>query len=256
MTLPIIATVVWAATIYKPGDEASWLDYTRLHLARSLSDYIENNSYNFAQLSLELMPAILLLPCIPWPWRREQTTAAVSAIVAPMLLYSAACTAVAVVWPGFNSRYAMPIAPSIAVLAGIGWDTLKKSKYPIFRRGVLGLLCLLIIYQFVLVIVIMPLFSDRFGVGRSDAKALEQQIRAAPASVFCTGLDTNQLFYLQVPFRCIDLTRIALLTPPAWLVIPESMISEVERLRPDLDLRIELGTSDGPRLTAVRLDEK
>lgn len=256
MTLPIIATIVWGATIYQPGDEASWLAYTRLQLPPSLSDYIENNSHNLSQLILELMPAILLLPCIPWPWRRDQTAAAVPAIVAPMLLYSVACTAVLVVWPGFNSRYAMPIAPSIAVLAGIGWDTFKKSKYSIFRRGILGLLCLFIIYQFVLVTVIMPLLSDRFGATRSDAKAIEQKIRAAPAPVFCTDLDTNQLFYLRVPFRCLDLTRIASLTPPAWLVIPQSMVSEVARLRPDLDVRIELGTSSGSKLTAVRLDEK
>jgi hypothetical protein len=38
------------------------------------------------------------------------------------------------VWPGFNARYAMPIAPSLAVLAGMGWDWLAKSNYFLFRR--------------------------------------------------------------------------------------------------------------------------
>jgi 4-amino-4-deoxy-L-arabinose transferase-like glycosyltransferase len=260
MTLPIAATIVWGGIVYQPGDEASWVMYTRLHLPSSLSDYIENNSHNLAQLILELMPAILLLPRVPWPWRRDQIASAVPPIVAPMLLYSVVCTAFLVVWPGFNSRYAMPIAPSVAVLAGIGWDTFKKSKskYSVFRRGVLGLLCLFIFYQFVLVTVIMPLFSDRFGVTRSDAKAIEQKIRAAPAPllVFCANLDTNQLFYLRVPFRCLDLTRIASLTPPAWLVTPQSMVPEVLRLRPGPDVRIELETSSGPELTAMRLDEK
>jgi hypothetical protein len=111
----------------------------------------------------------------------------------------------------------MPIAPSVAVLAGIGWDALGKSTYP--RRWAATTLCLFVVYQIVLVVVIMPLFSDRFGATRNAGKAIDQAIRAAPAPAYCLGRDTDILFYARVPLQCLDLQGMAALTPPAWLLI-------------------------------------
>src|ERR1700686_123522 len=66
------------------------------------------------------------------------------------------CLAALMVWPGFNVRYAMPIAPALAVLAGLGWDWLAKSNYFLFRWIAGTMLCVLIAYRLVLVAVIMP----------------------------------------------------------------------------------------------------
>jgi hypothetical protein len=62
-----------------------------------------------------------------------------------------------------------------------------------FRCYAATLLSLYMIYQFVLVTVIMPLFSDRFGETRLAGKAIEQAIDAAPAPTYCLRLDKDIL---------------------------------------------------------------
>lgn len=150
----------------------------------------------------------------------------------------------------------MPIAPSLAVLAGLAWDALEHSAYSALRRLAATVLCLLMIYQFVLVIMIMPLFSDRFGETRLAGKAIEQAIRAASAPAYCLRLDTNILFYVHVPLQCLDLQAMAALTPPAWLLIPNQSVSEVARLRSDGDVRVVVGPLTEAQLTAARIDKK
>jgi hypothetical protein len=173
-----------------------------------------------------------------------------------MVLYTGVCTLVLVLWPGFNTRYAMPMAPSLAVLAGIAWDGLAKSRYEIVRRGAGTVLCLLMVYQIVLVVVIMPLFADRFGETRLAGNAIEQAIRAAPAPAYCLRADTNMFFYVQVPLQCLDLRAMAALTPPAWLLMPHPAVADFAKLRPDLDVRIVVDGLTEVQLTATRIDKK
>jgi len=254
ITLPAAAIIAWGAAVYRPGDEAMWLGYARLSSVPPLSLYITGIVRILISLFLELLPAVVVLPFTPWPWPREGTSADVPPIVAPLLLYSGLCTAALILWPGALSRYAMPIVPSVAVLAGIAWDALEESKYSILRRLTGALLCLFLIYQFVLVVVIMPLFFDRFGASRIAGQAIERAIRAAPAPAFCTGLDTNQLFYMREPIRCIDLPGMASIMPPAWLIIPSDQFPGFVRLRPDLDVGVVIETTSGPNLLAAHLD--
>jgi hypothetical protein len=213
------------------------------------------STHDIGSLYLELLPASLLIPFIPWPWRQNQQAADIPPVVAPMILYSAVCTAILVWWPGFNTRYAMPIAPSLAVLAAIAWDRLGKSRYAIMRRVATTVLCLLMIYQIVLVTMAVPLFADRFGQTRIAGQSIERAIRAAPAPAYCLRLDTNIFFYVHEPLRCLDLNGMAALTPPAWLLMPHAAVAEFMQLRPDLDVHI---VSDGltEQLTATRIDKK
>jgi hypothetical protein len=256
MIIPAAATVAWAAAIYQGGDEGTWLSYARLQYRPAFLDYVWRNTHNIGSLFLELLPASIMLPFIPWPWRRGCKGAKVPAIVAPVVLYSGICTLVLVLWPGFNTRYAMPIAPSLAVLAGIAWDELEKSGYLAVRRFAAVALSLLIIYQFVLVVVIMPLFAERFGETRLAGKAIEQAIRSTPAPAYCQRIDTNILFYVHEPFRCLDLHGLAALTPPAWLLIPAPVVAEFAQLRSDLQVHIAAGPLTEAQLTATRIEAK
>jgi hypothetical protein len=176
--------------------------------------------------------------------------------VAPMILYSGVCTAILVWWPGFNTRYAMPIAPSLAVLAAIAWDRLEISRYAIVRRAATTILCLLMLYQFVLAIVAVPILPGRFGENRLAGKAIEQAILAAPAPAYCLRLDTNIFFYVHVPLRCLDLQGMAALTPPAWLLMPHAAVADFKKLRPDLDVRIVKDALTEQQLTATRIEKK
>jgi 4-amino-4-deoxy-L-arabinose transferase-like glycosyltransferase len=255
--MPALALIAWAAAIYQPGDETTWLSYSRLTERPTFLAYAARNTYNIGSLFLELLPASIMLPFIPWPWwRGEPNRRDVPAIVAPMVLYSGLATLALVLWPGFNTRYAMPIAPSLAVLAGIAWDRLEESRYAVMRRVAATLVSLLVLYQIVLVVVVMPLFADRFGVTRLAGKAFEQAIHAAPAPTYCLRADTNLFFYMDVPLQCRSLQGMAALTPPAWLLMPAPNVSEFAQLRPDLNARIAVGPLTEWQLTAVRVDQK
>jgi 4-amino-4-deoxy-L-arabinose transferase-like glycosyltransferase len=256
MMLPLAATVAWGAAVYQPGDEARWLAYARLSTRPNFIDYLAKNTHDVGSLYLELMPATLILPFIPWPWRRQGKPFNRPAIVAPLVLYSGICTAILFCWPGVNTRYAMPIAPSVAVLAGIAWDALEKSRYAMVRRVGSTALSILIVYQVALVTLVMPLFSTRFGETRIAGQAIDRAIAPAPPPAYCLGLDTNVFFYLRAPPKCLDLEGIAALTPPAWLLIPHVAVPAFAKLRPDVDIRIVLDSLTEARLTATRIDKK
>jgi hypothetical protein len=218
--------------------------------------YITRSIYDIGSLFLELLPASLLILFIPWPWRRPNGAADIPPVVAPMLLYTCVCTAVLVWWPGFNTRYAMPIAPSLAVLAGIAWERLAPTRYAIMRRVATVILCLLAVYQFVISAVMVPLLYDRFGGNRIAGKAIEQAILADPAPAYCLRLDTNIFFYVHVPLHCLDLQAMAALDPPAWLLMPHEAVAEFGKLRLDLDVRIVKDGLTEHRLAAARIEKR
>jgi 4-amino-4-deoxy-L-arabinose transferase-like glycosyltransferase len=254
MMIPLAATIAWGAAIYQPGDEGTWLSYARLQYHPAFGDYAWRIMYNIGSLFLELLPASVLLPFIPWPWRHQKGD--VPAVIAPMVLYSSVCTVILFLWPGVNTRYAMPIAPSVAVLAGIAWDRLEKSRYSAVRRFATTALSLFIIYQVVLVVVIMPLFADRFGETRIAGEAIGRAVRATPAPAYCLHLDTNMLFYAKIPVQCLDMQGLAALTPPAWLLIPAPYLAELARLRLDVKLNVAVGPLTEAQLTATHLEQK
>jgi 4-amino-4-deoxy-L-arabinose transferase-like glycosyltransferase len=256
MVMPVAAIVTWGAAIYRPGDEAAWVSYARLNGWPPFFNYITRSIHDVGSLYLELLPASLLIPFIPWPWRHAGKAAAIPRIVAPMILYSAVCTAILMWWPGFNTRYAMPIASSLAVLAGIAWDRLEVSRYVIMRRAATTVLCLLAIYQLALSIVAAPLLPQRFGESRLAGEAIEQAILAEPAPAYCLRLDTNVFFYVHVPIRCLDLQGMAALEPPAWLLMPHPAVAEFAKLRPDLNVRIVKDGLTQYQFAAARIERK
>jgi len=148
MILPLATTIAWGAAVYQPGVETTWLSYARLVMLATLGGYIASNSYSAVSLVLQLLPATLVL------------------LALALLLYSSVCLAALVVWPGFSPRYAMPIAPALAVLDGMGWDLLAKTNHSAVRWAAATLLCAFIVHRLILMAVIMPVFSDRFGVAQ------------------------------------------------------------------------------------------
>ncbi|MGO9045815.1 MAG: ArnT family glycosyltransferase [Xanthobacteraceae bacterium] len=256
MIMPAAAVVAWGAAVYRPGDETAWFAYARLNGWPPFLNYITRSIHDIGSLYLELLPASLLIPFIPWPWRRKEKATDIPPVVAPLILYSGVCTSILVWWPGFNTRYAMPIAPSLAVLAAIAWDRLEISRYAIVRRAATTVLCLLVIYQLVVAIVAVPLLHDRFGENRIAGKAIEQAILADPAPAYCLRLDTNIFFYVHVPLQCLDLRGMAALNPPAWLLMPHAAVAEFAQLRPDLNVRIVKDALTEHQLTATRIEKK
>ena len=161
-----------------------------------------------------------------------------------------------VLWPGFTSRYAMPMAPSLAVLAGIAWDRLEKSRYAVMRRVSAIALALLMVYQVLLAVAIMPLFADRFGETRIAGETIGRAIRADPAPAYGVWLDTDVLFYAKVPLQRLEMNGLGAISPPAWLVIPTRDVAEFGQRRPDLKLSVAVGPLTEGQLIAARVEQK
>jgi 4-amino-4-deoxy-L-arabinose transferase-like glycosyltransferase len=254
MILPAAAFAGWIAAVYQPGYEDTWLGYGRFLYRPAFLDYLARNTRNTGSLFIELLPASVMMLFIPWPWKRSVDPRSVPAIVAPFVLYSGVCTAILVLWPGFTSRYAMPIAPSIAVLGGIGWDAMGNSRYAVARRIMAIMLSLLVVYQVLLVVVIMPLFADRFGETRLAGEAIGRTIRAAPAPAYGVWLDTDVLFYAKIPLQRLEMSGLGAISPPAWLVIPAPDLALFGNLRPDLKANVAIGPLTEKQLTAARIE--
>jgi len=256
MIFPAAAFSAWAAAVYHPGYEDTWLGYGRILYRPAFLDYLAHNSRSIGSLFLELLPASIMVLFIPWPWKRHGDTYAAPSVVAPFTVYTGVGTVIVALWPGFNSRYAMPMAPSLAVLAGIAWDGLEKSRFAIVRRIMAIAVSLLIVYQLLLVIVIMPLFADRFGETRLAGEAIGRAIRAAPAPAYGVWLDTDVLFYAKIPLQRLEMNGLSVISPPAWLVIPAENLNEFGRQRPDLKLSVAVGPLTEKQLIAARLEQK
>ena len=254
LLIPAGATIAWAAAVYRPGDEATWISYARLRSVPNVTDYFVRNTHVFLNLVAELMPAILLVPLL---WRARDAEWNIPPVALPLVLYAGLCTIAVVVWPGSNSRYAMPCAPAIAVLAGFAWDAIAGTKYAWLRRMTVAIACVLTAFQIVLANAVLPLFADRFGGSRIAGQSIERAIRANPAPAFCTDLATNQLFYMRAgPIRCVDPADLGSIAAPAWLIMPREQAPLLARLNHDLSMRAAVETDTGSRLSAIRLDKQ
>lgn len=256
LLIPAAATVAWAAAVYHPGDETAWIGYARLRPAPDIAEYLIRNVRVLFSIILELLPSILLAPFLLWRARRGGADANIPAVALPLALYAGLCTVAVVLWPGTNSRYAMPCAPAVAVLAGFAWDAIAGTTYAALRRAGVVLACALAGFQILFATVVMPMFADRFGGSRIAGQSIERVIRANPAPVFCTDLATNQLFYVRGPIRCIDPADLASIAAPAWLVIPREQTPLLTRLSSRLDVRIAAETESGARLSAIFLGKR
>jgi len=253
LMMPAVATVAWAAAVYKPGDEATWISYARLRSAPSLGNYLVRNARVVLALIAEVLPSILLLPFLMGRLRQNQPVVALPPVALPLALYAGICTIAVVLWPGSNSRYAMPCVPALAVLGGFAWDAIAGTGWARLRGITAAAVGALAVFQIALVNVIMPVFADRFGASRVAGQAIEHAIRADPAPAFCTDLATNQIFYARVPIRCIDPKDLGSVSAPAWLIMPRDQAPLLAQLKTSNVASVVVETESGPRLLAIRL---
>jgi hypothetical protein len=89
-----------------------------------------------------------------------------------------------------------------------------------------------------------------------DGEAIGRVIRAAPAQAFCVDVASNQLFYVRAPVRCVESAELRSFTAPAWFLVPQDVLSQMERLRPDLNIHSVIATKSGPGLLAARAEQR
>ena len=255
LALPAGATIAWGAAVYQPGDASNWMRYMRLNGGIDMARYWDERRRYVAILPLELLPSTILLPFLAVPrWRRELALRNIP-VVAPLLCYAGFCALALLIWPGVGTRYAMPIAPAVAVLAALVTQGLWRRRHLVARIAI-GMATGLFAYQIVLVIVAVPLFADRFAESRLSGEAISRAIAAEPAPVYCDDCEATRLFYVDAPIQSLEGRGLAGLAAPAWLLTARDRLDSIATRRPDLISGTVVENTAKAKVTAVRLAPK
>jgi len=256
LALPALATLAWAAAVYRPGDYLNWVRYMRMGSEFVPGGFISNHARFLASLVVEWLPSTLVLPLMAFPsWRRRAPLLA-SPVAVALLCYAGAAFIVLLVWPGVASRYAMPATPAVAVLAAFAVEPLWKEGRRLAEAAVLVVagLCL---YQLVLTNLALPIMGSRFGLSRLTGEAIEKAIRADPAPVYCMlPCEPTRLFYVDLPIKGILPMDYPKIVAPAWLLASKQYLPMFASRRPDLAERIVVDRTEDQRVAAVRLEAR
>jgi 4-amino-4-deoxy-L-arabinose transferase-like glycosyltransferase len=257
LTLPAAATLAWAAAVHREGDLGIWLHYLRLHDVRfTLRHYLRQRLRFALGVPIDLLPSIILaVPMLIAWWRPGRHDSPPSAILPPLVSYAGLCTLALLVWPGTKTRYAMPIAPALAVMAGLALGPVARRQRWV-AGAALAVAAGLFVYQAVLVTVVTPLLSERLGAPRRRAADIDAVIGAAPAPVFTLGKpQSNRLVYVSYPIRIVTPAD-APIPVPAWVFARRSELGAIAALGPDLLIREVSQTVTGPGLVLVRVERR
>lgn len=234
--IPVVVTIAWATAVYQPGDFSVWLGYMRLSGGGTLSHYVRERARFVGSLPLELLPSTLVLASVVVIRNRLSHWEALrSPILRALALYAGLGTLALLVWPGTKTRYAMPIVPAVAVLAGLVIEPLWRRRHWTGVAAVTTTI-LLLVYQVIFVTVALSIPPDRFGEHRQFAAIIDYAEREMPAPLFAIGAaHSNKLFYLTWPIRTLVLPDDAgLLAAPGWVLASPPDLERCRTLRPDL----------------------
>jgi 4-amino-4-deoxy-L-arabinose transferase-like glycosyltransferase len=255
--LPALTTIAWAAAVHREGDLGIWLHYLRVHDLRfSVRHYLRERVRFAVGVPIDLVPSTLLvLPMLVAWWRQGRDGAAPSPILPPLAAYAALCTLVLLLWPGTKTRYAMPIAPAVAVMAGLALEPIARRRA--WLAGVaVAIGAGLLVYQAALVTVVTPFLADKLGAPRRRGAEIDAVIAAAPAPVFTLGKpQSNRLFYVSYPIRIVTPADRPI-PVPAWVFARRSELGSMAALGPDLVIREVSQAVTGPGLVLVRLERR
>ena len=257
LMLPAAATLVWAVAVHREGDLGTWLHYLRLHdLRLSLRHYLRERLRFAVGVPLDLLPGtILAVPMLIAWWRQGRDDPPPSPILPPLAFYAGLCTLALLAWPGTKTRYAMPIAPAVAVMAGLALGPVARRRRWV-AGSALAVAAGLFVYQSALVAVVTPLLAERLGAPRRRGADIDAVIGAAPAPVFTLGKpQSNRLVYVSYPVRVVTPAD-APIPVPAWVFARRSELGSIATLGPDLVIREVSQTVTGPGLLLVRIERR
>ena len=255
LALPAAATLAWAAAVYRGDQDLSvWFTYLRVHDLRfNVRHYVRERLRFAVGLPIDLLPSTLLIPAALRAWRRAPRDDGSPSPILPLAAYAGLCTLALLVWPGTKTRYAMPIAPAVAVMAGLAFGPLIQRRHWT-AVAALAATVGLFVYQIVLVTVVIPHNVLKYSAPRRRAPILDAALAASPAPVFTIGkAQANKLFYLTHPIVSVGPDN-PVLQAPAWVFGSRRQLERLRALRPDLDVREVMPAISGAGLVLARIE--
>lgn len=252
LIVPAAALFAWGYSVYQPGDLPVWLGYMRLTPHMGIASYLIERARFGGTILVDLLPAILFTPFF-WIQREESLGEEKRELWEMLFWYAGAATLVLFFWPGANTRYAMPAAPAVAVMGGLVFDDLWQRRR-VFVRLAIALLTGLMVYQFALVCIVMPIFAARFGASRTAGFTIAQAVGQSVPVYNVGGPNPNQLFYVSRPIRVVQRIDAPQIEAPAWLVLPPAELEWIKVHGPNYSFGQSVRTTSGPGLIAVRID--
>jgi 4-amino-4-deoxy-L-arabinose transferase-like glycosyltransferase len=249
--IPAAVVGAWYWLVYEPGDLALWQGQSRIGLP-SPGAYLRNLIHFAGQLALELLPGLLLVVPLAVDLRRQRIEANRELALA-LVSYAFSCAVILLFWPGAATRYAMPMVPAVAVLAGISYHHfLARLPRLVLTAQIMagGLL----VYVLVLNWVVMPLFPASFAFAAGEAEPITDAILERPAPVYVVPFAVSRgvLYYLPKP-RVLTVDELARAKPPYWALMSTEEEAQLKALRPDLEISLRL---DIPKMGAHLDDVK
>ena len=241
--LPIAISAAWYLAVYQPGDLHQWLYHSRMAvLPAGLLQYCWRSIRFCFVVAFDWLPAVLLVfPAAVSLWRKRRDPG--NDLPRLLLLYALGCTAILVFWPGANARYSMPGFMAIAALAGLEFDTARKTN-PRLTTVTTAIAAVLGLYGIAVNCVVMPLYPDRFRAQAILGQTVNSIVAGNPAPVCVTeaALHRNLLLYLSAPVRVMPFAATTQLTPPCWGMVTPSEESALRTTRRDVTIttRLEL----------------
>src|SRR5262249_58859418 len=101
---------------------------------------------------------------------------------------------------------------------------------------------LLIGYQLVLGWLVVPSFSGPFTQARRVGDRMAAVIRSEPAPLYAVtdAIDLSPLIYVPGPIRAISPDKLIEVGLPAWAVVTQRQVAELQATRSDLDVDVRL----------------
>ena len=255
LAIPAAATAAWALAVYRGDQDLSvWATYLRVHDLRfNVRHYVRERVRFGVGLPIDLLPSTLLVPAAIRAWWRTPRDDASPSPVLPLAAYAGVCTLALLVWPGTKTRYAMPIAPAVAVMAGLAFAPLFRRRHWLAITALAATIGLFV-YQVVLVTLVIPHNMPKYSAPRRRAPVLDAAIAASPAPVFTIGkAQSNKLFYLTHPILSVGPEDPAL-KAPAWVFASRKQLVRLQALRPELDIREVMPAMNGAGLVLARIE--
>jgi 4-amino-4-deoxy-L-arabinose transferase-like glycosyltransferase len=236
--IPALVVGGWYWLVYQSGDLGTWQSQMRLGVP-ALGPYVRNLLRFSAEVSLGVLPGlVLVIPLAVDLWRHR--IEANRELALALFSYAIPGVVVLLLWPYALTRYAMPIVPAVAMLAGIAYHHLL-TRLPRLVLSAQFLAGGLLAYAVALNWVVMPLFPGSFAFAAGESEPITAAILERPAPVYVVPFAVSRgvLYYLPKP-HVVPVEELARAKPPYWALMTPKDEEELKAARPDLEISLRL----------------